>query len=596
MKLRSKILFMCLGCTLVALILQTWLFQETSSSLIYSQAKEESETSLQNMQNELYKVLKNVENNLIEVYTERDLINSLLKESSADVLRVKYYREAYNIATNKFETDDGVVSLYLYTMNHKVISTYRRAVTPKHKYLTDIYEDMDMENAQIVKDYVESDDPVMLVSSYYNPYREKDMIRFVLKLYGNSNRNDKIGYFVCDIDSKVVTDVIDKYRTDSTMFIWLQPSEDRPAVFSGELNDEEKLYYEDISDKIRLGEMISVSYQQKQELFQAEQIKYNLTAYSLMPQHVLRQNQKNLTINLLLIALVMSICAVILTVLISRSIMRPLEKLMWTIQRIKRGDIALRAEVVSRDEIGELGKNFNEMLDQVEELKDKEYQAKQLVAQAEYKALQAQINPHFLYNTLDTMSSIAELRNCAEVSRLSQSLSNIFRYSLNMKEPLSTVGRELTHLKNYIYVMSVRMQNQIQYEFEVDESAQHNEIPRISLQPLVENAINHGLKNKRGEKKIWIRVSVHGAEMHVCVEDNGVGMDASEMNKSLEKNEISYVERGNSIGLHNINARLKLLYGKQYGLRVESRRGEGTCIYMNLPGRSNDEGDRENKL
>lgn len=591
MKLRSKILLMCLGCTLTALILQTWLFQETSSKLIYDQAKEESETSLQNMQNEVYQVIKNVENNLIEVYTDRELMNSLRDTKNAALLREKYYREAYDIAVDKFETDDGVVSLYLYTTDHEIISTYRRAVTPKHRYQVDIYDDEDNGNTQLVKDYVESDDSVMLVSSYYNSYREKDIIRFVLKLYNNSNRGDKIGYLVCDVDSKEITDVLSKYRTDKTMFIWLQPLGDRPAVFLEELTENEKNYYKEITEKIQSGDRIQNTSHLKQELFQAEQSKYNLTAYSLMPQHVLRQNQKNLTVNLLVIALIMSISAGVLTVLVSSSLSRPLENLMYTIQEIKTGDTKLRAEVEKNDEIGELGRNFNEMLDQMDELKEKEYQAKQLLDQAEYKALQAQINPHFLYNTLDTMSSIAELKNCVEVSRLSQSLSNIFRYSLNMKEPFSTVGQELMHLKNYIYVMSVRMQNQIQYVFEIDEGVQTDKLPRLSLQPLVENAINHGLRNKRGEKKVQIRVALQGEELLISVADNGVGMDASKMNESLEKNEITYVEKGSSIGLHNINARLKMLYGEQYGIHIESKIGEGTHVYMSLPRRGGHDGD-----
>ncbi len=103
------------------------------------------------------------------------------------------------------------------------------------------------------------------------------------------------------------------------------------------------------------------------------------------------------------------------------------------------------------------------MLDEMDKLLRREYETKLLLNRAEYKALQAQINPHFLYNTLDTMSSIAEIQNCRQVSSLSQSLSNIFRYSLNMKNPLSTVAKEIVHLKNYIYVMNVRMMDNVEY-------------------------------------------------------------------------------------------------------------------------------------
>lgn len=256
---------------------------------------------------------------------------------------------------------------------------------------------------------------------------------------------------------------------------------------------------------------------------------------------------------------------------------------MQTIQRIKKGETDLRADTENKDEIGELGENFNEMLDQMEELREKESRANLLLSQAEYKALQAQINPHFLYNTLETMSSIAEIRNCPEVSMLSQSLSNIFRYSLNMKDQLSTVAQEINHLKNYCYVMSVRMQDNIEYVYDIDESLLKERIPRISIQPLVENALNHGLRNKRGEKKVQIRIKRQDENLVISVRDNGMGMDAEQINESLQKNEMIQTEKGSSIGLYNINARVKILYGDQYGIHIESAPGEGTCVFIVLP-------------
>lgn len=583
MKLRSKILVMCLGSILFALILQTILFQETSSKLIYSQAKEESENSLQNMQNELYAFVKNIENNLIEIYTEGSFIKELRQEKDIDILRAEFYQKAYDIAVSKFESADSVVSLYLYTTDHEIISTYRRAVTPRHNYQTDIYADKEQENAGTVMDYVESDETAMLISSYFNPHRGKDIIRFVLKLYGNSNPRDKIGYIVCDVDSKAFVSIMEKYRTDNTMYIWLQPERDRPVVSLGETTDKEKDYYAEISRQIASGGEAVIAENSRQELFKIKQDKYNLTAYSLMPQSVLRQNQKNLTVNLILIASLMILLASALTAAVSKSVTRPLESLMDTIQRIKDGDRKLRSALKSKDEIGRLGTSFNEMLDQTEELRERENQANRLLAQAEYKALQAQINPHFLYNTLDTMSSIAEVKNCREVSLLSQSLSNIFRYSLNMKEHLSTVAKEIMHLKNYSYVMSVRMQDHVNYIYEIDERTLQDKIPRISLQPIVENALNHGLRNKRGDKEIKIKTEAEEGLLKICIADNGVGMEADELNERLRRNDLSYIEEGNSIGLYNINARLKMLYGESYGLSVESRLGEGTSIRMTLP-------------
>lgn len=596
MKLRTKIFIMVLGCVLAALIIQTCLFQNLSSKLIYEQAKEESEQSMQSMQNEIYGLIKGIENNLIEIYMDDELLQSLRKKETIKELQSKFYRKAYDIATDEFETGDDVVSFYLYTMDHQVISTYRRAVTPKHNYASDIYSDPEYTNAEIVKKYVELDNPVMLVSSYYNEYRNKNILRFVMKLYNESNLQDKIGYVVCDVDTKNLEKIMDKYRIDRTAFMWLQPTGDRPIDTLGDLDAEQTKEYNALEKPIACGKKAENETNSKQEFFRIDQQHYNLTAYSMMPQKVLRQNQRNLTINLLAIALLMICVSMIITGFISSGLTRPLELLMNTIQKIGNGNVQLRAKIVKEDEIGELAQQFNEMLDQMEELKQKEYQTKQLLNRAEYKALQAQVNPHFLYNTLDTMASIAEIRNCPEVSHMSQSLALIFRYSLNMKDPFSTVENEIVHLKNYIYVMDMRMHDNIQYTFDVDEMTLKSKLPRLSLQPIVENAINHGLRNKRGKKKIGIQIKREQMDLVICIEDNGIGLDTSAINESLRKNELDFVEKGNSIGLHNINARLKMLYGNQYGMHLESMLGEGTKVFMILPDRGEDSNNEEKDI
>ncbi len=596
MKLRTKIFIMVLGCVLAALIIQTCLFQNLSSKLIYEQAKEESEQSMQSMQNEIYGLIKGIENNLIEIYMDDELLQSLRKKETVKELQSKFYRKAYDIATDEFETGDDVVSFYLYTMDHRVISTYRRAVTPKHNYVSDIYSDPEYTNAEIVKKYVESDNPVMLISSYYNKYRKKNILRFVMKLYNESNLQDKIGYVVCDVDTKNLEKIMDKYRIDRTAFMWLQPTGDRPIDTLGDLDAEQTKEYNALEKSIACWEKAENETNSKQEFFRIDQQHYNLTAYSMMPQKVLRQNQRNLTINLLAIALLMICVSMIITGFISSGLTRPLELLMNTIQKIGNGNVQLRAKIVKEDEIGELAQKFNEMLDQMEELKQKEYQAKQLLNRAEYKALQAQVNPHFLYNTLDTMASIAEIRNCPEVSHMSQSLALIFRYSLNMKDPFSTVENEIAHLKNYIYVMDMRMHDNIQYTFDVDEMTLKSKLPRLSLQPIVENAINHGLRNKRGKKKIGIQIKREQMDLVICIEDNGIGLDTSAINESLRKNELDFVEKGNSIGLHNINARLKMLYGNQYGMHLESTLGEGTKVFMILPDSGEDSNNEEKDI
>lgn len=585
LKMRTKVLLLCLGSTMLALILQTALFQNTSSRLIYSQAEEERYNSLHNMQNDIYRYTKAVESNLIGIYNQKDFLQSLRNGETVDSLRNDYHRLAYYLATEQFSSTDGVVSLYLYTNNHQIISTYRRAVTPKHNYETDIYNDIPGQNAEVVREYIESENTTMLISSYFNPHRNKDIIRFVLKVYNNTNLRNQLGYIVCDIDSKEIRSMMEKYSLGDEMYMWLQPAGDRPMISIGVLEEADTENYKQITVDIetssdRADDVLNLS---KRVFFQVQQKQYNIGAYTFMPQYLLEQTQKALTQNLLLIAVIMLLAAFLLNIVLSKNLTKPLVRLTATIERIRRGETQLRAEINGGDEIGELGQSFNDMLDEMEVLISKEYEAQLMMNQAEYKALQAQINPHFLYNTLDTMSSIAEVQNCSQVSSLSQSLSNIFRYSLDMKNPFSTVAKEIMHLKNYIYVMNVRMMGTVKYQFEIDEQVLADSIPRITIQPLVENALNHGLKNHKGEKEITVRAQIVNENLEISVQDSGVGMSAEKLQTILEDKNQEENGKGTSIGLSNINSRIKMLYGDDVGIHIESELQIGTKVYLRIP-------------
>lgn len=278
-----------------------------------------------------------------------------------------------------------------------------------------------------------------------------------------------------------------------------------------------------------------------------------------------------------------------LSTMITKSVTTPINSLRQTAERLGAGDLEIRAKMYDLEEINVLARTFNTMSDEIAGLMEKTKEEQKNLREAELKLHQEQINPHFLYNTLDTMSSIASIQNCDLVSDLCQSLSNIFRYSLDMKYPYATVAREVAHLKNYIFVMNVRMRQEIRYHFDIDEDALMYSVPKISIQPLVENAINHGLKNKRGQKNIYIKIWQEEEKLYVMVKDDGVGMDAEQLNRRLQENDKGLIEEGNSIGLLNINARLKMIYGGTYGIRIESEPGKGSSVYLTVAAMKEDE-------
>ncbi len=580
--MHMKILLLCMGCTLVALLLQTYLFQEASSSLIYRQSKEEIENSLQNLQDDMYNFIMTMETGMIDIYKQEEFIQDLKNDSDISDLQDTYYRLAFNLAEESFDTANGLLAMYIYRADHQIISTYRKAATPKHNYPADIFSDEEEYHADKVREYVESEDTVTLVSSYYNKYREKDILRLVMKIYNNGKNSQVLGYIVCDIDTKTIRQRIEKYFASAGAFYWLQPDGDRAVFRMGESDEKENSQIEEIMNSIESEEGSKEDGPEGsgKVFFSVSQDKYNLTAYALMPQEYLQENQKNLTRNLILIAGVAIGLSVLISWFISKTLSKPLEDMTETAKLIKGGETQLRMPVRKEDEIGELARSFNEMLDQIEGLISREYEAQLSLNQAKYNALQAQINPHFLYNTLDTMSSIADIRGCPEVSSLCQSLSSIFRYSLDMKNPLSTVAGEIVHLKNYIYVMNVRMREDIEYIFDIEDTVLKSTMPRISIQPLVENALTHGLRGSRKKKKIRITAKKMGSDLMLSVEDNGIGIPEDELKTLLAPDREHHTK---SVGLNNIHSRMQILYGKEYGIKIESHVGEGTKVSILIP-------------
>jgi sensor histidine kinase YesM len=590
--MRTKILISCISCTLLALIVQTTLFQRSSSRIILGQAQEISRSTLNNLQEDLYNFNKSIENSLIKIYNQNKFIRDLSVGNTLETLKDEHSQIAYDLAHSAFSTSQNLTSLYVYTLTHQLISVYHHAQTPIYSYPDDIYNGMEDYNADIIRYYIPSNDRVMLISNYYNSNRETNLIRYVLKIYRNNFVC--VGYLVCDVDPKPFLRLMKKYRYSDQQTIWLQPTGDQVALFLDDLTDKDypkddsrnrQKEYERISTSIAEQTWTGgdISFEKEYVLFCSQEYKYNFNAYSLMPRSILEMGQAVLMQNTFFVLFLTLAGFSLLFLVISNGLTKPLRYMVQTMNRIRHGETNLRLKPMTKNEIGVLGQEFNDLLDETVRLIKKELQSKIAADDARYKALQAQVNPHFLYNTLDTMGGIATLQNCPTVGTLCKALSNIFRYSLNMKDTFATLEDEILHIKSYMYVMNVRMNDSIRLDYQIDSTLFHIKIPRLSIQPLVENAIQHGLKNTRIEKKIQIGAERKEQTLLIWVWDNGVGMDADTMNRHLRTLESDALQKGSSIGIDNINARIRLLYGEAYGVHVESAIGEGSRVSISMP-------------
>jgi two-component system sensor histidine kinase YesM len=285
---------------------------------------------------------------------------------------------------------------------------------------------------------------------------------------------------------------------------------------------------------------------------------------------------------------------------VSHSISRPLQQLQSFMQKAESGDLTVRLTSSRQDEIGMLGKSFNKMLVQLRRLLELTELQERQKREAELKSLQAHIKPHFLYNTLDTIHWLARRKGADDVAEVVESLSRLFRIGLSRGNERIPLMDEIEHIRSYLKIQKTRYRDKLNYTIDIDLAAQHLEVLKIVFQPIVENAIYHGLKQRRGPGNIRIAAKREEHRLLLIVEDDGIGMtpeQLSELQTKLRADELPVIAAtggqsspaqpssaaGSGYGILNVQARVKLSFGDEYGVKVESRYGEGTVVMIVHP-------------
>ncbi|WP_086074797.1 sensor histidine kinase [Paenibacillus camerounensis] len=310
------------------------------------------------------------------------------------------------------------------------------------------------------------------------------------------------------------------------------------------------------------------------------------TYISLIPYDEVFQEKKVLRNTILLIAGALLIIACTISYLFAKGFTRPIDQLARQMRSAEKGDFSaslldIRA-AAQMDEIGYLHKRFNSMIRNIEQLIDDNYKKQIVIKDTEYRALQAQINPHFLYNTLNSINWMARMRSDEVISTMVESLSQLLRGAMDNKRTMVTVREELELITSYMYIQKVRYGKRIDFSTEVDSGAMDSLIPKFALQPVVENAVYHAVDQTAGVCHITIHSEAvnNGRDLVFAVSDDGpgIGADYLERLRSLD-----YEAKGTGIGLRNIHERLQLAFGGEYGIGMESEPGKGTCVRITIP-------------
>ncbi len=285
---------------------------------------------------------------------------------------------------------------------------------------------------------------------------------------------------------------------------------------------------------------------------------------------------------LLLIIAVVSLMAMMIT----RSITHPIRALCDAAEKIGQGHFETRVHIAAKNELALLGDSFNHMAEQITVLIE-DIQTEQIYNRnMELKLLQAQINPHFLYNTLDNIIWLTEADRKEDVVSIVMSLSQFFRTTLSGGRDIITLSEEISHVEAYLQIQQFRYRDILSYRIELPEEVRQVPVIKMTLQPLVENALYHGIKNKRGMGEIRITARRDGEDALIMVSDNGIGMKPEELEhlQALADGKQKTSSDNNGFGVANVVQRLKLNFGDRYGLDIESTYGEGTTITVHTPG------------
>lgn len=290
--------------------------------------------------------------------------------------------------------------------------------------------------------------------------------------------------------------------------------------------------------------------------------------------------------------LIAFLIALAIAILLSNNITENIRLLTINIKKISEGNFNNRIQPRSHDEVGMLAEEFNLMSKKINTLIHTVYNEKLLKKNAEFKALQfefsalqAQINPHFLYNTLETINSMAKLKGEAEISEMVYLLGNLLRDSISTKSSIIKLSEEINYIRNYLEIQKYMYLDKINVIYDIDENLMQADVPKFILQPIVENAIVHGLEEKIGKGTIIINCFQHDKTIVLEIIDNGIGISSDKILKILDEETQSEVNNNKhtKVGIKSVDKRIKILYGNEYGIKISSKPGLGTTFEIIIP-------------
>lgn len=565
-----------------------FLYIFATSSFTYTSAYEKSLVSYQKSINQTssfieYKA-KSIKN-IIDAIGADNVIDTLVDKDPA------YYSRAdssdstgnwsvdngkiMNILYNKF-TNQDINEVYLY-MNNGLAALKE---TEQIKSLKNA-KDTDWYNTLIG----DSTYYKWFPSIYINDQTSSNTLSFVRKLANRFNVNQLTGILIADVPVSTFEDVLNQSLfTKSTLAVLINSNKQLIASSANEAMPD-TIEISTIINNIKINNnkviLNEVKYNSVQYLMGFQTIQTtDWTLAVLMPKSEIITISTETRNQMLLNFMIILPLVILFSYIVARVNTKRIKSLISQMKIIERGDFDINILPSSQDEIGQLTKSFNSMATKTSLLLDEQYLLGKKNKTLELFALQEQIKPHFLYNTLDMINWMAIQSNVPEIAKLAKTLASFYKLSLSNGSDIVTIGNEINHVQAYVAIQNMRFENSIELRIDVPETMLNNAILKITLQPLVENSIMHGIREKENERGIITITGKMSEIVTLTIEDDGVGMSEDEIAKMFS---VNTTQNSSGYGVKNINERIKLNFGNQYGLEFESVKGRGTKVIIKIP-------------
>lgn len=444
------------------------------------------------------------------------------------------------------------------------------------------YDDITSQRFNELLDNIEAASPQDSLQ-YIHTYRANDKIVIGRKIYDMHHTSTPLGYIMLYIDESQLSRYIftDVSFGEGSNFLLIDAAGNVVSSQNAELLGEDLAddpIFQQITALRQAGEnnfLFKLNGVDTLTIFKYN-TTYNVYLVATIPQAYITNGTRTINMMLIALAAVLVVVSLFLTLLVYRSVMHPIDNMVAACNAKSDEEIGLKINDPSPDELGFLARTIDNMVNEIGLLAQRWSDDQRKMRELELQTLQYQINPHFLFNTLNTLKWIATLNHVTPVSHGIDALSSLLQSTLIKKDELIPFDDELRNLKNYCDIQQLRYAGRFEMEYQIEDAAGYWTVPRFILQPLVENSILHGTADEDDFVTITVRATVSENLLSIHISDTGCGFDPSAIK---EKNS----ERFSGIGLSNVDERMRLHYGNEYGLTIESAPGIGTQCILRIP-------------